>query len=356
MQEENKTSNSSENKEDSKKKKRIRFIVVAVILGVGLIFGIRYIIFTINHESTDDAQLDADQYQIIPQVSGRVTKSYMNDYETVKEGDTLFTIEKDAYKIKVAAARAALENARAKLEIAKQNLSTQKSALGITGSNILAVEAEKTKADKDFERAKNLIKADVITQSDYDAAETKATAANAKYEVVKAQNTVSFKKINSAINAVKAAEAYVSAQQANLDQAKLYFSYTNVLAPANGRLAEVSIKAGTFVQAGQPLTALVGDSLWVTANFKETQIKDIKTGRSAVIKVDAYPDKDFKGKVHIFSPATGARFSLLPPDNATGNFVKVVQRVPIKISFVDSIPTNYHLEAGMNVTVTIPTD
>ncbi|GGG49084.1 HlyD family secretion protein [Bizionia arctica] len=345
----------TETKPIQKKKNPLKFIIIGAILAIGLFFGIKYLLFMLHHETTDNAQLATNQYHLIPQVSGRITKTFVNDYQNVKKGDTLFTIDTSNYAIQVAVAEANLQNSIANLEVAKRNPSTLKTGLGVSSSNIKAVEASKIKAEQDLQRAQNLVNEDVITKASFDAVQAEATAAEAQYQAAKAQYAVSEKQVGTAEDGIKAAEAIVKMREADLANAKLIYSYTTITAPNNGRLAEVGIKEGQFVQAGQPLTDIIGSNIWVVANFKETQLNKIKEGDIATITVDTYPDKVFNAKVTMLSPATGSTYALLPPDNATGNFVKVVQLVPVKLEFTDVIPTDYNLEAGMSVTVSIPT-
>lgn len=336
-------------------KKKIGFIFIGIIVLVGLFFGIKYLVYVLKHVSTDNAQLQTDVYQLIPQVSGRIEKSLVQDFQHVKKGDTLFIIDTDDYSIRVTSAQASLQNAIANLEVAKRSPTTLRTGLGVPSSNIKAVEATNIKAQQDLARGKNLVEDDVITRASYDALKATADAAAAQYQAAKVQYNVSQKQIGTAEDQIKAAEAVVAMRQADLANAKLLYSYTTIVAPADGHLSETKIQQGQFVQAGLPITTMLGSSVWVIANFKETQLRKIHKGYEAVITVDAYPKKDFKGKVTSLSPATGATFSLLPPDNATGNFVKVVQLVPVKIEFMGSIPSNYNLEAGMSVNVSIAT-
>ena len=337
-----------------KKKNPVKFIVIGLVIVLGLFFGIRYLLYALHHETTDNAQLQTDHYQLIPQVSGRITKTYVKDYQTVKKGDTLFTIATEDYAIRIASAEANLQNAEANLEVAKRSPGILKTGLGVSDFNIKAVEAAKIKAEQDLQRAQNLVDEDVITKASFDAIKAQATAAEAQYQAAKEQYVVSQKQVGSADDQIKAAQAMLKMREADLANAKLIYSYTTLIAPVDGRLAEVEIKEGQFVQAGQPLTAIIGNDIWVLANFKETQLGKLKDGQVATIKVDAYPKKVFNAKITKFSPATGAVFSILPPDNATGNFVKVVQRVPVKIEFTEPIPSEFNLEAGMNVTVSVP--
>ena len=345
-----------EDKTNPQKKstKRIGFTVIGIIVVVGLFFGLKYLVYALNHVSTDNAQLQTDVYQLIPQVSGRIQKSYVKDFQHVKQGDTLFTIATDDYSIRVTSAEANLQNALANLEVARRSPSTLRTGLDVSRSNINEVEAANIKAQQDLERGKNLVKVDVITQASYDALKAAADAAEARYQAAKSQYAVSQKQVNTSEDQIKAAEATVAMRKADLANAKLIYSYTSITAPADGQLSETKMQEGQFVQAGQPLTTMLGSSVWVIANYKETQLRKIKKGYEVSITVSAYPHKEFKGKVTSLSPATGATFSLLPPDNATGNFVKVVQLVPVKIEFTDSIPSNYNLQAGMSVKISIP--
>lgn len=335
-------------------KKIIGYVVLIAALGIGGYYGFNYLMYTRSHEVTDNAQLSSDVYQLIPQVSGRISKSYVTDYQEVKRGDTLFTINPDDYAIRIQSAEANLDNAEANLEVSRRATGTTSSGLDVVTANITAAEAAYERAQQDLKRGENLVKDDVITRQNYDGLVAAEKAARAQYASVKAQYGVTQKQVGTASGQIKAAEAMVALRQADLKNAQLTLSYTAVLAPANGRLSATKIQEGQYVQAGQPLTSLIGEKLWVVANFKETQLGKIVVGQEASVEVDTYSGREFRGRVASLSPATGAKFSLLPPDNATGNFVKVVQRVPVKIEFTDSIPAGFNLESGMNVTVSIP--
>ncbi len=331
-------------------KKIVGYLVLAAALGVGGYYGINYLLYTLHHETTDNAQLSSDVYQLIPQVSGRIERSYVTDYQEVAAGDTLFTINSDDYNLRIASAQANLLNAEANLEVSRRAASTSTSGLDVSNANIAAAEAAYDKAQQDLARGENLVKDDVITKASFDAIQAQARAAEAQYQAARAQYSVTERQAGTTSGQIKAAEALVAQRQADLANARLTQSYTAILAPADGKLAETKIKAGQYVQAGQPLTTLIGKGLWVVANFKETQLGQVRVGQEASVEVDTYPGKEFAGRVVSLSPATGAKFSLLPPDNATGNFVKVVQRVPVKIELTDSIPAGYNLESGMNAT------
>ena len=335
-------------------RKIIGYLVLAAGLGIGGYYGINYLLYTLHHETTDNAQLSSDVYQLIPQVSGRIQQSYVTDYQTVKAGDTLFTINSDDYTLRVTSAQANLANAEANLEVARRAAGTSSSGLGVSNANIAAAQAAYDKAQQDLVRGQNLVKDDVITKASFDAIQAQAKSAEAQYQAARAQYTVTEQQAGTTSGQIKSAEALVAMRKADLANAQLTQSYTAILAPADGKLAETKIRAGQYVQAGQPLTTLIGNDLWVVANFKETQLGQVRIGQEAAVTVDTYPGKEFTGRVTSLSPATGAKFSLLPPDNATGNFVKVVQRVPVKIELTDRIPAGYNLESGMNVSVSLP--
>ena len=332
----------------------LRFALISVALAVGGYFGVRYILYAMHHETTENAQLAADIYRITPQVSGRIARSYVTDYQQVAAGDTLYTIEAQDFSLRVASAEAVLQAAEAAVEVARRNSGTSTTGLDVSNANIEAARAGYDKAQQDLERARNLVKDDVITQASFDATQAAARSAEAQYRAAQAQYRVGRTQVGSAGGQIRAAEAQVALRQAELDNAKLTLTYTTIVAPAAGHLSEAPMRAGQYVQVGQPLTSLVGDDVWVTANFKETQLESIHEDQQVSFTVDAYPGHAFNGRVVSLSPATGAQFSLLPPDNATGNFVKVVQRVPVKIALTDAVPAAYHLEAGMNVEVSVP--
>ena len=339
-----------------KKKSSLKFIIIGLIIALGLFFGIKYLLYRLHHETTDDAQIQTDQYHLIPQVSGRITQVYVKDFQAVKKGDTLFTIDTTQYAIAIKIAEANLENAKAELQASKSAEGTSKSGQNVSSANIKAVEAAKIKAEQDLARGQNLVKEDVITKASFDNIKANAAAAEAQYQAAKAQYRVTQNQTSTSANQIKGAEAMVKMREADLANAKLSYSYTTIVAPTDGRMSSIGIQDGQYVQAGQPLTDVIGSDLWVVANFKETQLNKLKVGDAATVTVDAYPDHEFNATINTLSPATGATFALLPPDNATGNFVKVVQRVPVKIDFTDSIPSHFNLEAGMSVSVSVPTN
>ncbi len=278
---------------------------------------------------TDDAQIEAHIDPVIPRIPGYVTEVGVRDNETVKAGQVIVRIDPRDLQSKVDTAQGAVENARAQVSVARANVS--------------AARAASNKADEDLARYRPLRQKEEISQQQFDAARAAADAAKSQLEAAAQQ--------------VQAASGQVAQKQADLDWARLQLSYATVAAPASGVVSKKDVEVGQLVAAGQPLMAIVeGSEVWVVANFKETQLRKMRVGQTAEFTVDAYPKKVFRGRVDSFSAATGAKFSLLPPDNATGNFTKVVQRVPVKIVPTEAPDARYPLRAGMSVNATVDFD
>ena len=357
-----------------KKTNKIFPIVLAVIVIVGLFFGIRAIIWNKHHTETDDAQLEGNVSPVIPRVSGYVTALRVADNQVVKKGDTLLVLDQKDLLSKIEQAQAALDNANANLDVIKANVNSSRQSVASFRSNTLAVQAQiqaarirARRAAQDFDRYANLIKDHSITQQQYDQAEADKETAATQLQVVQNQRGQASSQTESSVlqtrattEQIKVAQAQVKQRQADLDFANLQLSYTAILAPESGTVSKRNVQQGQFVTAGQALFSLVlSDEIWVVGNFKETQLEKMRTGQDADIDVDAFPDDKFKGTVQSISGATGARFALLPPDNSTGNFVKVVQRIPVKIVLDKNDAHNKNigfLRAGMNVTVTVNFD
>jgi len=309
-----------------------RRIVLLVLLAVALvgggIYGWRTIRFYQGHVETDDAQVEAHIDPVIPKVAGYVREVLVDDNQKVKLGDLLLTIDDRDYRSRAATAEGEFQNARAAVAVAR--------------STMVAAQTNREKTAADLQRYAALRTKEEISQQQYDAAKAAADAAVAQVQADEAQ--------------VAAAEAKVKQMGANLDFAKLQQSYVAVTAPASGVVSRKNVEIGQYVQAGQPLLAIVSEAApWVVANFKETQLKKMRVGQPAEIEVDAYPKHVFRGKVDSIAAATGAKFSLLPPDNATGNFTRVVQRIPVRIRFDGPADPVRPLRPGMSADVEITT-
>jgi len=322
-----------------------------------------------NSEKTDNAQLEADISPVIPKINSTVKKVLVEDNQAVKQGDTLVLLDDAMYKITVQQAEIAVLQAQQNVKLSTSNKGVDAAGVNSVSANLAAtvagVEAAKVRFDlasKNYQRFKNLLDQKSATQQQFDGIKAeKETADNllkiAQGQVFSLQKQIesSQASVSSSSEDVGLAEIAVKQAENNLAAAKLQLSYCAILAPADGIVSKKNVQNGQVVAIGQPLMAITNNSkIWVVANFKETQIEKMKTGQEVEIVVDAFDGEIIKGKVQSFSQATGSKFSLLPADNATGNFVKVTQRIPVKIEFDDKkIASN--LRAGMSVAVKVIT-
>jgi membrane fusion protein (multidrug efflux system) len=357
---------------ETKINKNKRFaLVLGVLVLAGAAFGITKYLHSRHHEETDDAQVESDISPIIPKVPGFIARLLVDDNSVVKKGDTLVVLDDRDLALRVLQAEAALENAKASLAAVRagyttsqENVLSSKSTLQASEGNIEIAEVRARRAEQDFKRYEELIKTNSITKQQYEQAEAERDAALKQLEVAKRQREASFRetsarKAQSTVSDrnIALAETVVKEREADVAFAKLQLSYAYITAPAAGVISRKNAQVGQLVQAGQSLFALVTErQKWVVANFKETQLEKMKPGQEVEIEVDAYPHESFKGKVESISPATGAKFALLPADNASGNFVKVVQRIPVKIVLTESQEKASLLRAGMNVIVDVHID
>ena len=382
---------------------RARRLLVAGLAVVAVVLAVSWYYFA-THETTDDAQIDGHIVAIAPRVGGMVTAVHVDDNQTVKKGAVLVEIDPADYQIALehaqaqyAAAQAALEGAQAGVPIASQStasglstadaqLASARSAKQSAAKEVSAAEARldaararAKQASDDLARMKKLIAKQEISQQQYDAAQSQATTAAAA--VSEAEQGVAIaeghqQQAASAVASARAAvakartgpqevtvskaqlasaEARVKQAKAALDQAQLNLARTKITAPMDGILSKKSVEVGEIVRPDQPLMALVPLSdIWVTANFKETELKNMRPGQRAKVTVDAY-DRTYRGHVDSIAPATGAKFSLLPPENASGNYVKVVQRIPVKIVLEKGQDPKHLLRPGMSVEATVIT-
>ena len=335
--------------EEPKKRNPLVFIILAVVLLVGGYFGWTRYQFSQAHESTDDAQVEGDVYPVLPRVSGPVMKVYVDDNQVVKKGDTLVTIDKADYVQRVNAAEAALLAANAQVTAARAQVGTAQANVRTAQTTIGVSAANRTRLQQDLARSTKLRNQDIIPQSEYDAVAANLKATSAQQSTAQDQVSVARNQVTAAQQQVAVAQAVVKQRQTDLDNAKLQLSYTTIVAPANGIVSRKNVQPGQVVSPGQQLVGLVSSArTWVVANFKETQLENMKVGQPVKLEIDAYPNEDFEGHIESLSAATGARFALLPPDNSTGNFVKVTQRIPVKIVLNKEDP-EHPLRTGMSV-------
>jgi membrane fusion protein, multidrug efflux system len=329
---------------------RKRVIIISSVLAILVIAGVRFWIVNTSYESTDNAQIDASIIPIRSSVSGYIKNIFFKDNEHVKKGQLLIEIDDTELRTKVAQAQAALENSRANLLSVNSNASSgKKNATAVEQSsfaseqNVEAAKIKWLKLQEDFKRINNLYNANVSTKSAYDAAKADVDVAKAQYEVAvnnykssQAQSSGAYSQVDAQHAQISLAEALVRQRESELILAKTQLGYAKVEAPREGIISRRSVENGQYISLGQPLCSEVDkESFWVLANFKETQMKTLKIGQEVDVKLDAYPDIKISGKIESFVGATGAKFSLLPPDNATGNFIKVTQRIPVRIAIID---------------------
>ncbi|HLA56680.1 MAG TPA: HlyD family secretion protein [Flavobacterium sp.] len=356
--------------EDKKKTNKKFIFIFGTLILLGGTYGIYKYVHSLSHEGTDDAQIEKNMSPIIPRVAGYVVKVYVKDNDFVKKGDTLFTIDDKDYIVKVEEAKAALAASEGSYAAAKEDIGSAEAGVSVSEANIQSaagnIETARIhlkRATSDFERYSNLYKNHSITAQQYEQAEATKLEAQSQLRILQQQERASAAQKNVASSRTgisgkqsEVAAANIKKSQAQLDAANLNLSYTVVTASIDGQVSKINIQPGQYLQPGQSLFYIINNAeAWVIANFKETQLNKMVIGQKATIKVDAYPDTDFEGTITSFSPATGSRFSLLPPDNATGNFVKTIQRLPVKITFDSNSDANKIalLRPGMNADVDI---
>ena len=356
----------------AKKRNPVFIIILGLLIIGGAWFGISKYHHSLHHEETDDAQVSTDIIPVIPHVAGYAKEVLVKDNQPVKKGDTLLILDDRDYKIKLdeaeaalAAAETNLQTARATTNAARANIATSQASVGTVDAQIDAAKVNLWRASQDYERYNNLIKDHSVTQQQYEQALAAKQTAEKQLAILQEQKNQASQQTNAVAQQSNAtaqqigvANAAIHQKQVDVDAAKLNLSYTVITAQQDGLVSKVNVQPGQFVQAGQSLFSLVhSNEVWVVANFKETQLNKMREGQKVIVRADAFPKHQFQAKLTSFSPATGATFALLPPDNATGNFVKVVQRLPVKIEFTDPSDSLVRkLRPGLNVAVDVHLD
>ncbi|MBD5401491.1 HlyD family secretion protein [bacterium] len=313
--------------QSEKPKGRKRKILAIIIAVVSILVGF-YVAHEMKFQSTDDAYVETTTVNVAPRVSGQIEEVYIKDNQHVNEGDLIAVIDAEDYQIK-------LEQAESTYEKIKLDQSNAK-------ANFVAAESNIALAKKDLERYRNLYEQGAVSKQTFDAAQVKYDSAQANLTQA---NQALFSQSGKTV-----ADANLRSAKASRDKAALDLSYTKIYAPQSGTVSSRRVEKGMYVTAGAPLFTLVPEEVWVVANFKENQLTDMKPGQVVDIKIDTYPGKVFKGKVDSIQRASGAKSSLFPPENAVGSFVKIVQRIPVKIVFTEKIDTDkYNIVPGMSV-------
>jgi membrane fusion protein (multidrug efflux system) len=352
-----------------KKKNPVFIIILAVLVVGGLWFGLTKYFHGKKHEETEDAQVEANISPVISKISGYVSKVYVKDNQFVKKGDTLLIIDDRDLKIVLQQAQAALGTAGSNLaaaqatsNAARKNISTTHAAVATANAQIETAKVNVWRTTEDLKRYENLVKDHSITQQQYEQAVAAKQIAERHLQVLvdqrnqaATQTGVVSSQSTATASQVGIAGSVIRQRQVDVENAKLNLSYTVVTAHESGLVSKVPVQEGQYLQAGQSLFSIVlNNDKWVVANFKETQYNKMVEGQKVTIHADAFPKHDFEGVISSFAPATGSKFALLPPDNASGNFVKVVQRLPVKIELINKADSFVKkLRPGMNVYVDV---
>jgi membrane fusion protein (multidrug efflux system) len=322
--------------------KLVKWSIAALVLVALLIAGIYYWRQSRLYVSTDNSYVNANRIEMAAQVSGPVTAIHVQDQQTIQQGEVLFEIDPQSYQL-------AVEAAEAQLDLAYQASSQDKAAVAAARALVTQRTAELTNAQSNERRSKELTAQKLISKQTAETVETEARTAAAAVSAAQAN----LEQALSGLGKAGANNATVRAAAAKLAQAKLDLSHTKVLAPASGVIANFELRPGSMVQSGVPIFTVIGDSeYWVDANFKETELRRVKPGQKATIVVDMYRDHEFKGEVQSLSGGSGQAFSLLPAQNATGNWVKVTQRVPVRVRLLNP-DAEHPLRIGTTATVRV---
>lgn len=304
-------------------------------------------------ETSNDAQIEQYNSPVNLRASGYIKKINFTEHQDVRKGDTLLVLDDREYRIRVMEAEAALKDALAGATVIDATLQTTQNSASVYEASIAEIEIRLAKLEKDRQRYENLVKRNAATPIQLEQIETEYAATRKKLEATKRQQRAAMSGVKEVSNRRESTEAAIQRATAALEMARLNLSYTVVVAPCDGKLGRRTLEEGQYITAGQTVTYILPDTQkWVIANYKETQVENLKVGQEVRIAVDAISDREFTGKITAISGATGSKYSLVPTDNSAGNFVKIQQRIPVRIEFTDlSKEDNDRLVAGMMVVV-----
>ncbi|WP_321404930.1 HlyD family secretion protein [Maridesulfovibrio sp.] len=374
--------NSIQDPQDQKKNKlpakKIKITILACIslLILGTVLAYPFYVHAINHESTDDAFIEAHVVSISPRVPGHVSKVFIADNQRVEKGQMLAEIDRRNYQValeiaeaRMASANATVKEAEALVVAARKELAQKQAELSSQTAGLSRVKAQVSEAEaghfrdaNDLSRIRRIAEAGAVSIQEFDhakaqekmsqanlrSAKSNIHTQNAKILEARAGIEAAASKLHQAFAQTEMRKAKLREAEAQVRQARLDLSYTRIKAPCSGYVTKKTVESGNYVMAGQKLLNIVSPEVWIVANFKETQIHAMREGQHVDIDIDSFPGIEFSGKVDSIQRGTGSRFTLLPPENAAGNFIKVVQRVPVKIVF-DNSEQNYRISPGMSV-------
>ena len=321
-----------------------------LLVSVGIIGGVWFLLFNGKHEETNDAQIEQYVTPVAARVSGFILEVRYTENQYVHKGDTLVIIDNREYLLHLKKALADIANAERNVNVAQNGRLAVASNVGVRNAQLEATRVEVWRTEQEYKRYKNLLQDEAVTEQQYEHTKAQYDEAVAKYTEMSRQINSAHLNANEAESKIDLAQTMIDLKKADADNAAIYLSYTIVTAPYDGWVGRQIVQNGQLIKEGQTLVSVVSREKWITANFKETQLRHLNTGKEVRIKVDAFEQKAFKGRITSFSPASGSRFSLLPPDNSTGNFVKIEQRVPVRIDFLIDEDISA-LRAGMNAEV-----
>ena len=339
-------------------KKRItnyiaRLTTLALIVGFGG-WSIWYAYRIYNYEETNNAQVELYITPISSRVMGYVSSIHCMENDLVKKGDTLLVIEDDEFKLTQLKNEALLNRASAELSIAEKKIESNRVEQKKYESEIAISKIKLDKATKEYQRVKNLLAKESVTQQQYDKVEADFLLAKKEVDIAQYHFNEALLENEELVNNALVEKAKVANCKSELERSNLNLSYTIIRAPYDGRIGKIDMQEGQLMQEGQVLTFITNEAAgkWIVANVKETQLASYNVGKEVTITIDAIPDREFKGRVESISPATGTRYSMMPPNNATGNFVRITQRVPVRIQLLDLDSTTLDkLRGGMNAYV-----
>jgi membrane fusion protein (multidrug efflux system) len=337
-----------------KKKSPLKFIILGVVLVAASWYGYNKISFVLSHETTDNAQVETQITPVLPRVSGYVKSITVKDYDSVKTGELLVELDDAEIQTQLVEMEAEYRQGQVDILNAKAALNNAVVSLGINKGSIDINQIKLRKAETDLKRDQNLFNEQAITKKQLEDSKFNYETALKQVGNSNTDLTAADSRIPVLQSSIQKTEAALAVKKAKIDEQKLKLTYTKIFAPIAGKIGKKNVSAGQYVQAGTPLFSIVNDSTyWIVANFKETQIKKFHPGMEVDIELDAYPGTKIKGSIESLSEATGAKFSMLPPDNASGNFVKVSQRVPVKIAINNINEYKNILRAGLSAGITI---
>jgi membrane fusion protein (multidrug efflux system) len=342
--------------EEQKKKKQanIRKVVISTLLVVALYFGGKKVIFSITHETTDNAQIETSIVPVLTRIAGYVKTISIKDYDSVGQNQLVAEIDDAELQMQLEEQKADLQQSLADVSNAQAQLENGILALKNNKGLIDLKTIKQKKSNNDLTRDQNLFKEQAITRKQLEETEFQLSSSNqelsnAQTELATANNRIAVLRQN-----VNRAMALIDMKKTKIKETELKLSYTKIITPSAGKIGKKNINIGQFVQAGTPLFSIVNDSsYWIVANFKESQLESLQEGKKVNIRLDAFPDLTIEGTILSLSDATGAKFSLLPPDNSSGNFIKVTQRIPVKIAINNQAAFKNKLRAGMSVFITV---